>query len=143
MVGGVGSWRFGAGWDGCAAQWRAAVGHERHRVDRLAVDLDLEVQVEPGGGLTGGSFDPEPLAHRHDGSGSDLAVDAGQVCVASRDGARVAEGDHVAVGASGADARDGAGGGGNYRTCGGEGGEVLAGVQPPFLIYGVEAAAVG
>ena len=107
----------------------------------MAVDLDLEVQVEPGGGFTGGSFDPEPLANRHDGSGPHLAVDAGQVCIASRDAAGVVEGDYVAVCASGADARHGAGGGCHHRTCGREGGEVLAGVQPPLLIYGVEAAA--
>ena len=47
--------------------------------------------------VTGGSFDPEPLADRHDGSGSDLAVDAGQVGVAGADAAAVAEGDDVAV----------------------------------------------
>ena len=34
-----------------------SAGHERHRVDRSVVDLNLEMQVQSGAGASG-SFDP-------------------------------------------------------------------------------------
>ena len=93
---GVGRRCLRAGCDGCAVEGCAAVGHERHRVDRSAVDLDLEMQMDPGAGA-GGSFDSEFLPDSDRGTGSDLGVDAGQVAVAGADAAAVAEGDDVAV----------------------------------------------
>ena len=90
----------------------------------------------------GRSFDTEPLPSSHDATGSDAGVDTGQVPVHGADLVAVAEDDPVAVRAAPAGRRDRSGSGGDHSGPGRITGEVLAGVQPPHVIDGMEPAPV-
>ena len=84
---------------------------------------------------------PSLCADGDRGTGSDLGVDAGQVPVAGADAAAVAEGDDVAVPGIAAALITVPAEAATTGPAAGEGGQVLAGVQPPLLVDGVVAAA--